>query len=193
MSIEELKENIIKECTGYYDLGGLKKILTKPEVLETSEMCIADKKLNYQGGVALGPFVQYQLFVLFFIVFPVAYLVNYSIQKDKFGTPFIVILVLLYAIGFLIFKNIKSLHREIKIDRYGVTLSEGEFQWTDIYKTFILTAKGYNGLGGSTTTTFLIIVDKSGIIIKHEITFLSCPNDLLATIIEYYKNANSKN
>ena len=190
MDRETLKDKIIKECTGYYDLGALKNIMTKPQVFETSEMAIPDKELNYQGGVALGPFVQYQLFFLFLIVLCIAIpLSNYIDKTDKLGKTFILAFIILYIIGFIIYKNIKSLHREIKIDRNGITLSEEEFQWTDIYRTFILTAKAPSKFG-SREAVFLVIVDKNGIIIKHDITFLSSPKNLLATIIEYFKTKN---
>ena len=184
MSIDELKENIVEKCTGYYDLGALSKLATKPEVYETCEMVIPDKELNYQGGVALGPFVQYQLFILSLIVLPFAILLNFfTVKIVKSGLSFLLTYILLYFIGYIIYKNIKYLHREIKIDRNGIILNEGEFQWNDIYRTFILNAKGYRGAN----TTFLVIVDKNMNIVKHEITFLSCPKELLATIIEYYK------
>jgi hypothetical protein len=187
LNIEDLKDEIIKGCTGYYDLGVIKRLIDKPEVLETSEMLVPDKKLDYQGGVAIGPFVQYQLFLLFIIVLPIAAIINGLITKNHRGNIFIIILVVLYAAGYIILKNIKSLNREIKIDRSGIFIYEDEFQWENIYKTFILTVKNIKG----PATSLLALVDNDCNIYNYQITNISCSKELLATIIEYYKVKNS--
>lgn len=187
MELEELKESIIKECTGYYDAGRFNKIFHKPKVLQTSEFNILDNKIDYKSSITLGLSLGFPLLVISIFAFIIASIINHFLTDDKFNFITVLIFIAVYIIEFVIYKNVGALRREIRVDKFGVAFSGEKYNWKDIYGTFIMLVI----LPTDTPTRFLILVDNYGIITSYEITYQACSTNLLANIIEHYKKENA--
>jgi hypothetical protein len=183
LELESIKERILQECTGYPRIGFFKALINKPTIVTTRELCIPDKIIQYKDSVAIGPLVGIQYLFLAIIVLIVSYIADHYLEDDRHEWPLFITMAVCSGVAYLIFKQIGSLHQEIKISREGIEIKGDYFKWNNIFETFILIT--YTSKGGR--FTFLVVVDKDQLISKFEITFLAIKPEMLSTIIEYYK------
>jgi hypothetical protein len=146
----------------------------------SAEAAIPGEQLNYKGGIVIKPNIAQVLFLIGLF----SLLAGAATGGGPFGS-WIVYAAGYFVAGYLIYRfvPIPIFRREIRLDHQGITAYRRRFEWQDLIGTFIWTAQAHRG-----GTTELILLDRSGEISRISVVFSPVPIDMLATLIEYYRN-----